>query len=68
MSAVQDSGIDTETWKPVHLFLDCDCLALLTGRVSAVQGTDNDTLEIEIWQSWLLPSNEAEFKHQQENR
>ncbi|CAK0783031.1 hypothetical protein CVIRNUC_006226 [Coccomyxa viridis] len=32
------------------------------------QGTDNDTLEIEIWQSWLLPSNEEEFKHQQANR
>ena len=37
-------------------------------HTSAVQGTDNDTLEIEIWQSWLLPSNEEEFKHQQANR
>lgn len=34
----------------------------------AVQGTDNDTLEIEIWQSWLQPSNKAEFEHQQANR
>ena len=33
-----------------------------------MQGCDNDTLDIEIWQSWLLASNEAEFKHQQENR
>ena len=37
-------------------------------QCSAAQGTDNDTLDIEIWQSWLLPSNEAEFKHQQDNR
>ena len=34
----------------------------------ALQGTDNDTLDIEIWQSWLLPSSEADFKHQQEHR
>ncbi len=33
-----------------------------------MQGTDNDTLDIEIWQSWLLPSNEDEFKHQQGHR
>ncbi|KAA6418792.1 MAG: nitrile hydratase subunit alpha [Trebouxia sp. A1-2] len=31
-------------------------------------GTDDDNLEIEIWQSWLLPSSEKEFKEQQANR
>eukprot|EP00891_Asterochloris_glomerata_P003001 jgi/Astpho2/3001/Aster-03310 len=31
-------------------------------------GPDSDTLEIEIWQSWLDPSSEAEFKKQQATR
>ena len=65
----------TSSIRPTALFASLgpalvfsDTIPLADDALWDTQGTDNDTLEIEIWQSWLLPSNEAEFKHQQANR